>query len=86
MRPRSSDVGDLDDLVGAHAPHETLATARAILAACGQLPVEKRQALLLRDLHGLSYEDIAAVQGVPIGTVRSRISDARRQVASEVER
>ena len=59
-------------------------TARAIFAAAGELPVPLRQALLLRDVQGLSYEEIARLQGVPVGTVRSRLSAARTAVARRV--
>jgi len=42
------------------------------------LPTEFREALILRELEGMSYKDIAAAIGVPIGTVMSRLSRGRR--------
>jgi RNA polymerase sigma-70 factor, ECF subfamily len=63
------------------APRET---ARAILAAAAELSLPLRQALLLRDVQGLSYEEIARVQDVPVGTVRSRLSAARAAVVERV--
>ncbi len=46
-----------------------------------QLPDDLRMALTLREIEGLSYEEIAAVMNCPIGTVRSRIFRAREAVA-----
>lgn len=60
-------------------------TVSAIFAAVGDLSMPLRQALLLRDLQGLSYEEIAALQAVPIGTVRSRIAAARTAVARAMD-
>jgi RNA polymerase sigma-70 factor (ECF subfamily) len=61
-------------------------TARAILRAAARLPLTQRQAVLMRDVQGLSYEEIAAMQDVPIGTVRSRIASGRAAIADEVGR
>ena len=63
------------------APRET---ARAIFAAAAELSVPLRQALLLRDVQGLSYEEIARLQDVPVGTVRSRLAAARAEVVRRV--
>jgi RNA polymerase sigma-70 factor (ECF subfamily) len=49
-------------------------------AAIAQLPTVYREALVLRDIHGLSYREIADVTGVPIGTVMSRLARGRNRV------
>lgn len=49
-------------------------------AAIGRLPVDLRKAITLRELEGLSYEEIAQVMDCPIGTVRSRIFRAREAI------
>jgi RNA polymerase sigma-70 factor (ECF subfamily) len=49
--------------------------------AIGQLPPGIREAVVLREMEGLSYKEIAAVTGVPIGTVMSRLARARRRLA-----
>jgi RNA polymerase sigma-70 factor (ECF subfamily) len=51
--------------------------AAAVRAAVDELPDEFRQAVLLRDLQNLSYEEIGEILGVPPGTVRSRIHRGR---------
>jgi RNA polymerase sigma-70 factor (ECF subfamily) len=53
---------------------------RRIAAALLALPVKFREAVVLRDLEGLSYEEIAAVLGVRTGTVRSRIARGRERL------
>lgn len=52
---------------------EVVIVREAVLA----LPDEQGEALILREFHGLSYDEIATLQGVPVGTVRSRLSRAR---------
>lgn len=51
-----------------------------IKRSINKLPKELKQAIHLRELDGLSYEDMALVMNCPIGTVRSRISRAREAV------
>lgn len=55
---------------------------RSVDAALGTLPPEFRQAVVLRDVNGLSYEEIAEVTGLEAGTVKSRIFRARRKLAA----
>ena len=49
-------------------------------AALESLPVEFREALILRELEGLSYKEIADIADVPIGTVMSRLARGRKQL------
>ena len=53
----------------------------AVNVSLQQLPEDLRVALTLREIEGLSYEEIAAVMNCPVGTVRSRIFRAREAVA-----
>jgi len=46
----------------------------------GQLPVEYREILVLRELEQLSYREIASIEGIPLGTVMSRLSRARQHL------
>ncbi len=52
--------------------------------ALQQLPEDLRSALTLREIEGLSYEEIASVMNCPVGTVRSRIFRAREAVAEKL--
>jgi RNA polymerase sigma-70 factor (ECF subfamily) len=52
--------------------------------AIGRLPVEQREVLVLREFEALSYRQIAGITGCPIGTVMSRLSRARDQLAEIV--
>jgi RNA polymerase sigma factor (sigma-70 family) len=52
-------------------------TVALVREALEQLPVDFREAIVLREIEGLSYKEIAAVAGVPIGTVMSRLARAR---------
>ncbi len=54
-------------------------------AAMEALPEELRQAVTLREIEGLSYEEIASLMGCPIGTVRSRIFRAREAISAKVK-
>ena len=56
------------------------ADAEAVHRALDQLPVEFREVILLREMEGLGYREIAEVSGVPIGTVMSRLARARTKL------
>jgi RNA polymerase sigma-70 factor (ECF subfamily) len=55
-------------------------TVRQVQAALDQLPLDFREVLVLRELEGLSYKEIASVVQVPIGTVMSRLARARERL------
>ena len=52
----------------------------ALEQAIASLPVEFREVVILRDVQGLSYAEIAEVAGIPVGTVMSRLSRARQRL------
>ena len=58
--------------------------ASAVNAAVAALSEDLRQAIVLREIEGLSYEEIAEVMNCPIGTVRSRIFRAREAIAERL--
>lgn len=55
-------------------------TVALVRAALEQLPVDFREMIVLREIEGLSYKEMAAVAGVPIGTVMSRLARARERL------
>jgi RNA polymerase sigma-70 factor, ECF subfamily len=58
--------------------------AATVNSTIEQLPEELRTAIQLREIEGMSYEDIAQVMNCPIGTVRSRIFRAREAIAEQL--
>jgi RNA polymerase sigma-70 factor (ECF subfamily) len=60
--------------------------ARLLHAGLRALPVELRRPLVLCDLQGLSYDEIAATLQIPLGTVKSRINRARLELAKRLLR
>ena len=69
--------------IGEEATETVLAAkeiAATVNAAMEALPEELRQAVTLREIEGLSYEEIAAAMDCPVGTVRSRIFRAREAI------
>ena len=65
------------------SPQEALQRSEdreAVRRAVEELPAEYREAIVLRELEGLSYKQIAAVAGIPIGTVMSRLARARSRL------
>ncbi|MCE1249662.1 MAG: RNA polymerase sigma factor RpoE [Comamonadaceae bacterium] len=76
------------ELTSDETPETVLAAqeiAAAVNAAMEALPEELRMAVTLREIEGLSYEDIASTMGCPIGTVRSRIFRAREAISQRVK-
>jgi len=59
--------------------------AEAVNAAMDALPEELRMAISLREMDGLSYEEIAVALDCPIGTVRSRIFRAREAISGRIK-
>jgi RNA polymerase sigma-70 factor (ECF subfamily) len=82
--PAASFDGDLHDVAsGAPDPHDLLqrhVDRDAVRRAVEELPVEFREVLVLREFEGLSYQEIASVARLPIGTVMSRLARARRRL------
>ncbi len=71
--------GDLErELLDRHLPDELFLAMRA-------LPEEQASAIWLREVEGLSYEELAEAMGTPIGTVRSRLARARAALLEEMQ-
>jgi RNA polymerase sigma factor (sigma-70 family) len=78
-----ADDGDLDMPDAALDPEEQMLqqhTVTRVRSALEQLPVDFREVLVLREIEGLSYKEIAAVLNIPIGTVMSRIARGRERL------
>lgn len=76
-----------NELSDGETPEALLASkeiAEAVNAAIAALSEDLRQAITLREIEGLSYEEIADVMNCPIGTVRSRIFRAREAIAQRL--
>ena len=76
-----------DQLRDLNTPEDELASkqvAETVNQTLGELPEELRTAITLREIEGLSYEDIANIMNCPIGTVRSRIFRAREAIAAKL--
>lgn len=84
-RPRAvvsisdEELAEIEDPSGQAAPFHN-ADACVLRATLEQLPLEFREALVLRELEGLSYKEIADVADAPIGTVMSRLARGRKQL------
>lgn len=75
------------ELTDGETPESLLASkeiAQAVSAAMDALSDDLRQAITLREIEGLSYEEIAELMNCPIGTVRSRIFRAREAIAQRL--
>jgi RNA polymerase sigma-70 factor, ECF subfamily len=95
-RPAGQDIdiadaeqfGHAGQLADCETPESNLLAEEIKLKVTGviaKLPADLRQAIVLRELEGLSYEEIAEVMECPIGTVRSRIFRARESIDAVVQ-
>jgi RNA polymerase sigma-70 factor (ECF subfamily) len=75
------ELGELGRAATQEAPVEL----REIRGAVQRLPQDQREPLLLHWLHGLKYEEIASQMSLPIGTVQSRISRARKALRAMID-
>ena len=84
----SNDPEPNQQIADAETPEAVLASkeiAAAVNAAMEALPTELCQAITLREIDGLSYEEIAQALDCPIGTVRSRIFRAREAISARIK-
>lgn len=83
----AESLEDGDQLRDLNTPENQLMSrqvAETVNQSLEQLPEELRTAITLREIEGLSYEDIANIMNCPIGTVRSRIFRAREAIAEKL--
>lgn len=78
------DAGQLRDINTPESLLQSKQIGETVNSAMDALPEELRTAIVLRELEGLSYEEIAESMNCPIGTVRSRIFRAREAVAARL--
>ena len=83
----AEDVEVGEQLKDMNTPEQQMMTrqiAETVNSTLLELPEELRTAITLREIDGLSYEEIAQIMNCPIGTVRSRIFRAREAIAAEL--
>lgn len=81
---RLEDASQLRDVATPDSLLLSKQVGAAVNRAIDKLPEDLRTAIVLRELEGLSYEEIAESMNCPIGTVRSRIFRAREAIANEL--
>lgn len=84
----AENFDDGDELRTMETPESAMATkqiAQTVNDTVASLPEELRTAITLREIDGLSYEEIATVMDCPIGTVRSRIFRARETISARLK-
>ena len=77
-----------DNLIDVDTPESRMVSseiAQTVNKAIEELPEDLRTAIVLREIEGLSYEEIAQTMECPIGTVRSRIFRAREAIAARLK-
>jgi RNA polymerase sigma-70 factor, ECF subfamily len=83
---RQRETTDIEDLpmsaFAVNAPHDDRLVLKELSRALGRLPADQREALFMVVLQGLSYEEVAQATGCAVGTAKSRVFRARRQLQS----
>jgi RNA polymerase sigma-70 factor (ECF subfamily) len=78
------DTADIDDVPAStfatDAPHEDRLALKELATAMDRLPSDQREALVMVVIHGMSYEALSEATGCAIGTAKSRVFRARRQL------
>jgi RNA polymerase sigma-70 factor, ECF subfamily len=86
IQPELTADGEVDDIDSSIANPESLLLQNAdrelLKAALEDLPDDFREAIVLREMEGLSYKEIADIAAVPIGTIMSRLARARKRLQS----
>jgi len=84
VQPELTETGEIDDIDdGVPNPENLLlqnASRDMLKAALDDLPAEFREAIVLREMEGMFYKEIADIASVPIGTVMSRLARARKRL------
>ena len=81
------EEGFEDSMITAENPELTLirrADTELVQQAIARLPATFREVLLLADIEEMRYQEVADILGIPIGTVMSRLSRARRQIRQQI--
>ncbi len=73
-------TAEVPDIAPRRTPQDDVVDLAALRWALDQLPAEQRAALIMKECEGLSLEEIAEIQIVAVGTVKSRLSRAREQL------
>ncbi len=78
LHSEDTEVPEPERLLAENASRQT------VEKALQELPAEFREAIVLRELEGLSYKEISGIAGVPIGTVMSRLARARTRLQQSI--
>ena len=80
----TKEAGTLEDTLAWEPPVKDDLTDKEILAALGKIPEEFRSVILLADVEEFSYKEVAATLEIPMGTVMSRLSRARKMLRQQL--